>query len=172
MGRFMNSGTWVVAFFVALIALGWTIGNCKAVSAQAAEQAAKPEASGEGSGELTGFWRLVSFESFAEDGTVTKRAMTGRIMYDGHGNMSAQLMPQGKNLEGENRRTRRYVAYFGAYEVDSERGIVTHRPEGSVIFPWVGGELVRYYSFSDGYLELSLKNSERVMGRLTWERIE
>lgn len=123
-------------------------------------------------GKFTGHWRLVSYENFAEDGTVTKREMTGRILYDGQGSMSAQLMPQGEDLEGENRRTRGYVAYFGPYEIDAEQGTVTHRPEGSTIFPWVGGELVRYYSFSDGNLELSLKDEERVTGTLTWERIE
>lgn len=123
-------------------------------------------------GKFTGHWRLTSYENFAEDGTVTKREMTGRIMYDGQGSMSAQLMPQGEDLEGENRRTRGYVAYFGPYEIDAEQGTVTHRPEGSTIFPWVGGELVRYYSFSDGNLELSLKDEERVTGTLTWERIE
>lgn len=127
---------------------------------------------GDVSARLVGHWRLVSFENFAEDGGVTKRPISGRIMYDAQGNMAAQLMPGGDAVEVENRRTRRYVAYFGAYEVDAEREIVTHRPEGSVIFPWVGGELVRYYSFSDGRLELSLKNEGRVTGTLTWERIE
>ena len=128
--------------------------------------------SGDVAGRFIGHWRLMSFENFAEDGSVAKREMTGRIMYDGQGNMSAQLMPQGEDLEGENRRTRGYVAYFGAYEIDREQGTVTHRPEGSTIFPWVGRELVRYYSFSEGNLELSLKNGERVTGTLTWERIE
>lgn len=130
------------------------------------------DASGDVAGQFIGHWRLMSFENFAEDGSVAKREMTGRIMYDGQGNMSAQLMPQGEDLEGENRRTRGYVAYFGAYEIDREEGTVTHRPEGSTIFPWVGGELVRYYSFSDGHLMLSLKDGERVTGTLTWERIE
>ncbi len=49
---------------------------------------------------------------------------------------------------------------------------MTHRAKGSTIFPWVGDELVRCYSFSDGNLELSLKDEERVTGTLTWERIE
>lgn len=130
------------------------------------------DGSGDVAGLFVGHWRLISYENFGEDGSVTKREMTGRIMYDGQGNMSAQLMPQGDAVEVENRRTQRYVAYFGTYEIDPEQGTVTHRPEGSTIFPWVGGELVRHYSFSDGNLELSLKNEERVTGTLTWERIE
>lgn len=89
---------------------------------------------------------------------MTTREMTGRIMYDGHGNMSAQLMPQGEDHEGENRRTQGYVAYFGVYEIDPEQGTVTDRPKGSTIFLWVGDELVRYCSFSDGNLDLSFKD--------------
>ena len=130
-------------------------------------------AEGDVESRFTGHWRLVSFENFAEDGTANPRAMTGRIMYDGRGNMSAQLMPKGENLEGESRRTKGYVAYFGSYEIDTKAERVTHRPEGSNIFPWVGGELPRYYGFVDGNLTLSLKNDEgRVTGTLTWERIE
>ena len=120
---------------------------------------------------FTGHWRLVSFENFSEDGTVSVRDMTGRIMYDGRGNMSAQLMPQGDAEAGDDRRTRGYVAYFGRYTLDEEAGSVTHSVEGSNILPWVGRGLVRYYGFSDGNLTLSLKNDDRVTGTLTWERI-
>jgi len=139
---------------------------------EAPRSAEEAEASKDVSASFVGHWRLVSYENFTEDGSVVKRPISGRIMYDAQGNMAAQLMPEGDVVEVEDRRTRRYVAYFGSYEVDSERGIVTHRPEGSVIYPWVGGELQRYYSFSNGRLELSLKNDERVTGTLTWERIE
>lgn len=128
-------------------------------------------AQGADSAKFTGHWALVSFENFAEDGTVTERAMTGRIMYDGNGNMSAQLMPKGEDLAGENRRTRGYVAYFGDYTIDEDVGSVTHHVKGSNIFPWVGTGLVRFYEFADGHLMLSLKSGDRVTGTLTWERI-
>ncbi len=136
------------------------------------EELGEAGASGDASARLVGHWRLVSYENFAEDGSVVERPISGRIIYDAQGNMAAQLMPGGDAVEVEDRRTQRYVAYFGSYEVDPERGVVLHRPEGSVIYPWVGGELRRYYSFSDGRLELSLKNDERVTATLTWERIE
>ncbi|MCH8205094.1 MAG: lipocalin-like domain-containing protein [Candidatus Hydrogenedentes bacterium] len=184
MGRFEKWGGWLAALVVALAAIG-LVGAVRGdvdsdrEPAEADQRIAAQEGSpgaadepGDVAARFEGHWRLLSFENFAEDGTVSARAMTGRILYDGRGNMSAQLMPQGEDLEGENRRTRGYVAYFGRYEIDAERGIVTHRPEGSTIFPWVGRELVRYYSFSEGNLELSLKNGERVTGTLTWERIE
>ena len=122
---------------------------------------------------FTGHWRLVSFENFAADGTATSREMSGRIMYDGRGNMSAQLMPTGDTVTAaENRRTEGYVAYFGGYTIDESAGIVTHSVEGSNIFPWVGTDLVRHFDFSDGKLLLSLKSDDRVTGTLTWERIE
>ena len=213
MGRVGKWGGWLLAFVVALMALGWTNAPgqdserhleiaarleesrktaLQSLSAQARElsevrrelEIAREQVADLEDGDdvareaedeaekFRGHWRLVSYENFAEDGSVTKRDMSGRIMYDGRGNMSAQLMPQGENLRSENRRTRGYVAYFGSYDIDVERGTVTHRPEGSNIFRWVGGELLRYYSFSDGKLELSLKNEERVTGTLTWERID
>lgn len=122
---------------------------------------------------FTGHWRLVLWETFAADGTATIQAYSGRILYDGRGNMSAQLMPKGDDAEeGEYRRTRGYVAYFGTYAIDEYAGTVTHSVEGSNIFPWVGTDLVRHYEFVDGNLRLSLKDGERVTGSLTWERIE
>lgn len=150
--------SWAIWTSMLLVAAIWPAG----VSGQDEDVAAK----------FVGHWRLVSFENFAEDGTVTARRMSGRILYDAHGNMSAQLMPTGDVETAENRRTRGYVAYFGAYEIDTEAGSVTHRPEGSNIQPWVGGELVRYFDFVDGKLTLSLKSDGRVTGTLTWERIE
>lgn len=122
--------------------------------------------------QFVGNWRLVSFESFGENGEVTQREMVGRIMYDKDGNMAAQLMPTNSRQEPENGRVPGYVAYFGAYEVDVDAGTVTHHPEGAVFTRWVSGELVRHFEFTDDRLLLSLKNGDRVTGTLTWERIE
>ena len=121
--------------------------------------------------QFVGNWRLVSFESFGQNGEVTRRDMVGRIMYDKDGNMAAQLMPTNSRQEPENGRVPGYVAYFGTYEVDVDEGTVTHLPEGAVFTRWVSGELLRYFEFRDERLLLSLKNDGRVTGTLTWERV-
>ena len=54
--------------------------------------------------QFVGNWRLVSFESFGQNGEVTRRDMVGRIMYDKDGNMAAQLMPTNSRQEPENGR--------------------------------------------------------------------
>ena len=108
MGRFGKWGGWLAALVVGLAAIG-LLGAAQGGSPGAADEP------GDVAARFEGHWRLLSFENFAEDGTVSARAMTGRILYDGWGTMSAQLMPQGEEFEQVNRRTWGYVAYFGGY---------------------------------------------------------
>lgn len=128
---------------------------------------------------FVGNYELVSFETFGEDGAVTRRETVGRIMYDAAGNMAAQLMPRnrpevpsGAGAEERWAANRGYTAYFGRYEVDWHLGQVTHKVRGSVRQSWVGRDLVRYFEFEDELLKLSLKRDNRVTGTLTWRRID
>ena len=46
---------------------------------------------------LTGNWRLLSFENFDDKGAARPGGYSaGRLMYDAHGNMAAQLTRQGR----------------------------------------------------------------------------
>jgi Lipocalin-like domain len=131
---------------------------------------------------LVGHWRLVGFVNIDEKGVERPGAYdAGRIMYDAHGNMAAQLSRNGRAKLGampsEAERAAAYsgfLAYYGRYTVDTGTGRVTHHVEGSTNPNWPGTDLVRYYAFSadDSRLMLSLKNAEgRITGTLTWERM-
>jgi Lipocalin-like domain len=131
---------------------------------------------------LTGNWRLVSTENFDEKGVARPgNYASGRIMYDAHGNMAAQLTRDGRRpLSAKPTDAERaeaysgFLAYYGRYAVDESKGLVTHHVEGSTNPNWVKTTLTRWYAFSpDGNrLMLSLKNDAgRLTATLTWERL-
>ena len=102
-------------------------------------------------------------------------------MYDGHGNMAAQLMRNGRKplstppTEAERAAAySSFLSYYGRYKVDPASNRVSHHVEGSTNPNWLNTVLTRYYVFSpDGRrLMLSLKDAPgRVTGTLTWERL-
>ena len=131
---------------------------------------------------LVGNYRLVRFVNIDEQGVERPAAYeAGRIMYDAHGQMAAQLSRSGREklspMPSEAERATAYggfLAYYGRYTIDAANSRVTHHVEGSTNPNWPGTDLVRYYAFSpdDSRLMLSLKNAEgRITGTLTWERI-
>ncbi|MDH3271867.1 MAG: lipocalin-like domain-containing protein [Gemmatimonadota bacterium] len=125
---------------------------------------------------FAGHYELVSFESFRANGDVVDMQYVGRIMYDGHGNMSAIGMP--KNLPERARQSDENVqagfAYWGTVSFDVPNGIVIHHVQGSPTRgSWPGVDNVRHFRFTDdGLLKLSIKNEEgRTTSTLTWRRI-
>jgi YD repeat-containing protein len=131
--------------------------------------------------QLVGSYKLVSFVNIDQNGVTTKSPFTiGQISYDAAGRMSAQLMREGRARlttpqSSEAERAAAYsgfISYFGRYTIDAEKGTVTHHVEGGMSPNMVGAELVRYYEFSpdNKSLFLSVKNGERVTGRLQWDR--
>jgi hypothetical protein len=114
---------------------------------------------------LVGNWKLVSFDSFDAAGKASPGSLNeGWIMYDEHGNMACQLMWRGE--------PHRHTAYYGKYQIDPEKGTVTHLVEGAWREDWLGTSQVRYFAFSNAgnRLMLSVKTDDRVTGTLTWER--
>jgi hypothetical protein len=134
--------------------------------------------------QLIGTYKLISYVSYDQNGNTTKQPYSaGQISYDAAGRMSAQLMradvPAASGAQAAGAQGGRggggstgYVAYFGRYEIDAEKGIVTHHVEGSVSPNMLGSAMPRYYELSpDGAtLFLQTKNGERVTGRLQWDR--
>ena len=133
---------------------------------------------------LVGSYKLISYISYDQNGVASKLPYAaGQISYDAANRMSAQLMrdpaasPQpdagrgAANGRGGGTNSG-YIAYFGHYEIDVEKGIVTHYVEESVSSNMVGQGMPRYYEFSpDGAsLFLMVKNGDRVTGRLQWDR--
>jgi Lipocalin-like domain len=132
---------------------------------------------------LVGNWRLVSFVNIDEKGVERPGGYdAGRLMYDAHGHMAAQLMRNGRaRLSTPSTEAERataysgYIAYYGRYEIEPSAARITHKVEGSTNPNWVPTDLVRYYRFADNdhRLMLSLKNADgRITGTLTWERVK
>lgn len=131
--------------------------------------------------QLVGSYRLVWYRSYDASGKETVLPYTfGQISYDRAGRMSAQLVRSGQARfagpqPSEAERLAAYgsfISYFGAYEIDPVRRAVTHHVEGSMNPNMVGSHLTRYFEFSpDGKsLFLSVKDGDRVTGRLQWDR--
>lgn len=130
---------------------------------------------------LVGAWTLVSWESTAEDGTVTKPYgdnAAGQIVYTADGRMSAQLMRPGRDFSDRESLTSAEVlggffSYYGTYTVDD--GVVTHHVEGALLPSWVGTPRPRAFTF-DGSDRVTLSTAPdpgRTAGNvsvLVWER--
>lgn len=130
---------------------------------------------------LVGSYRLVWYNSYDAAGKETKLPYTfGQISYDRAGRMSAQLVRDGQQKFAGAQPTDQerltaygsFISYFGAYEIDPVKRAVTHHVEGSMNPNMVGSHLTRYFEFSpDGRsLFLSVKDGDRVTGRLQWDR--
>jgi hypothetical protein len=140
--------------------------------------------------QFVGSWGLVSAEFRNENGEVSfplGHRIIGQLMYDGAGNMSAQLInidrPRFSSgdwlrgtpaeiitaFEGQN-------AYFGLFDVDDAKGIVTHHVKCSSFPNWVGQDNVRYFQFSDNHLILRtvpmLIGGKKLIGELVWEKTD
>jgi hypothetical protein len=110
----------------------------------------------------------------------------GVISYDKSGHMSVHLMtPHRVNFEKADKALctaaeaeaaiRSYDAYFGTYEVDEVRKIITHHVIGSLLPNWSGTAQPRFYDFSGNRLILTTKEilyaGRKVRGFMTWQRI-
>jgi hypothetical protein len=132
--------------------------------------------------QLIGSYKLVSYETYGPDGAVTRTPYTvGQISYDSAGRMSAQLMREERQkLSSPATDVERaaayagFISYFGHYDLDAEKRTVTHHVEGALSPNMVGNALVRHFEFSpDGKsLFLSVKDGERVTGKLRWDRYQ
>lgn len=131
--------------------------------------------------QLIGSYRLVWYVSYDREGRETKLPYSAsQISYDRAGRMSAQLMRDDRprfasNPPTEAERAAAYstfTSYFGRYVIDPDKRTVTHLVEGSLSPNTVGRGLVRHFEFSpDGRtLFLSVKDGDRVTGRLRWDR--
>jgi hypothetical protein len=127
--------------------------------------------------QLVGNWELISYVSYDSDGRARDVGYTGRIVYDGLGNMSAIGMPldvaHGSRAEGESSPTEGF-AYFATFAVDEKTRRVIHRVRGSPTnAAWVNTNLVLHYDLRGDVLALSARNAEgQTTGTFTWQRLE
>jgi len=142
-----------------------------------------------GKDEFVGTWKLVSLEVRQSDGQIVYpygRDVIGVISYDARGNMSVQLMrsdrpafaindPQKGTPEEIKAAFEGFISYFGTYEIDEEKGAVTHRVRGSSFPNWVGSDQIRFFEFSGNRLTLRARPIQlggiAATSLLIWERV-
>lgn len=117
---------------------------------------------------VVGTWALVATEWRRSDGKHANpfgAGAVGVVIYDGAGNMSAQVMRAGRPETPPGQQTgidtamanatAGYIAYFGTYEVDEGAGTILHHVAGSAFPAWVGLDVTRRFSIDGDRLTLS-----------------
>ena len=113
---------------------------------------------------LVGSWQLVSYEDRDDAGRVVHPygdAPAGRLMYDTAGRMAVQMMKQPPpevasddwdkfTVEEKVALFDGYVAYFGRYEFDAARSVVTHLAEADLSRLYIGRREERHVDLLDG----------------------
>jgi lipocalin-like protein len=139
---------------------------------------------------LIGTWRLVTYEgrdSVGQPQYPIGQNVTGQLIYDANGNMSAHIMRSDRPTfaandirQGTDTEVRAafegHTSYFGTYTLNPTIQTVTHHVQGCSYPNWIGNDLVRYYKFDDGRLVLStpslVSRGESLEFVMTWERAD
>src|SRR5262245_43015696 len=127
-GAMARASRWVTAIILVFGCIGSSVG-----AQQRLDEATVRK-------QLVGTYKLISYYSYDQSGAATKlNYAVGQIAYDAAGRMSAQLMMAGRPQAGRGApdaerlaALQGYVAYFGHYTIDAEKGIVYHHVEGSI----------------------------------------
>lgn len=139
--------------------------------------------------QLIGTWKLINACSIRQsDGEVEYpfgKQSVGQIMYDSAGNMSVVIMRPERPKSSMNDKSQAtneeiksafdgFEAYFGTYEIDEEKEIVSHHIVGSLFPNWEGMTQTRFAEFSGNQLTLKTPpmpyGGATVTGTLIWER--
>jgi hypothetical protein len=141
---------------------------------------------------LVGAWKLVAWEatrvSNGDKRLPFGKSLDGRMLYDAHGNMSAQVtqvhrQPFVTDFMGGARPDEMqlafhtYIAYFGKYSIDQEQKVVTHHVEGSLFPNWVGTQQTREFSLEGNRLSLrtppmAMNAGYKEIHTLVWEKVQ
>jgi lipocalin-like protein len=137
---------------------------------------------------LVGTWSVRAIEIADSAGrTVDISRPVGLIVYTPEGRMAVQIMvlprpvvppvPEGPDEvtawspEQVRRVVETYDAYFGTYDVDETRHIVTHRVEGELRPNYVGAAYARRYEVDGDRLVLSPTSPDEHW-RVLWDRVK
>jgi hypothetical protein len=111
--------------------------------------------------------------------------VSGQLVYDAGGNMSAHVMGNDRPLFAANDAARGtdaevraafegHASYFGTYTIDLATQTVTHHVQGSSYPNWISTDQLRHFEFDGSRLLLSaplLFGGQSLEYVLTWERI-
>jgi hypothetical protein len=139
--------------------------------------------------QLIGTWKLISACSIRQsDGEVQypfSKHPVGQIMYDSAGNMSVIVMLPERpkfSINDKSQATNEEIksafdgfeAYFGTYEIDEEKEVVSHHIVGSLFPNWEGMTQTRFAEFSGNQLTLKTPpipyGGATITYTLVWER--
>lgn len=139
--------------------------------------------------QLVGVWVLVSYTNQQPDHKDTYPfgpCPQGFLIYTSEGFVSAQLMKPGRPAfrsadwhhatpEEYQNSGSGYIAYCGIYEVDEEKGSVTHTPSVSLLPNLIDGHHIRLIDLHGDFLTLrtigtAVPNGLSVTNRLEWKR--
>ncbi|PYL02793.1 MAG: hypothetical protein DME32_05575 [Verrucomicrobia bacterium] len=138
---------------------------------------------------LLGTWRLVSFEALDSKGErqfPLGKQVSGQLVYDAAGNMSAHVMRNDRPRFATNDPERGtdaevraafegHGSYFGTYTIDLARQTVTHQVWGASYPNWIGSDQVRHFKFDGSRLLLStpplVSGAQSLEYVAIWERI-
>ncbi|MCK4869902.1 MAG: lipocalin-like domain-containing protein [Gammaproteobacteria bacterium] len=110
---------------------------------------------------ILGSWVLMESRLFDEDKkpvTDPLAGSSGIIEYSENNRMSVQIVPRdyAKRCAKQELSANDYHAYFGSYFIDENKGIVTHKVEGSNHFAMIGKDLARKVTFFNDNTSLTL----------------
>ncbi len=119
--------------------------------------------------DFVGTWKLISAiaQRIDEDSVhFFGENPYGRLMYDNNGNMSVFIMRTGRSKFASDDRMGGSAEeikeafegtsiYCGTYEINEDKGTVTHHVEGDVFPNWEGTDQVRFLELSGNQLTLS-----------------
>jgi lipocalin-like protein len=133
---------------------------------------------------LIGTWMLTGYVLQRANGDVQYpfgSAPTGTLSYRGDRTMDAQIMgtarPKITRLEATDSEKATendsYIAYFGTFDVDTQKHIVTHHVVGSLDTGRIGMDQVRHYKLEGD--RLTLVTTSEVLGEhyvyiISWRR--
>lgn len=131
--------------------------------------------------QFVGSYRLAWYRSYDAAGRETTLPWaSGQISFDRAGRMSVFLVGRDRPRfasasPGESERAAAYAsftAYFGGYDIDPAKRSITYHVEGALNPGLTGTELTRFFEFTNGgaTLFLTIKEGERVIGRLQWDK--
>jgi hypothetical protein len=133
---------------------------------------------------IVGTWKLVHSLANDKEGNVTYpfgRDAVGYIIYSECGRMSVQICRKQRSpfsndklkkatAEDAMALTQDYLAYFGRYEIDEEKRIVSHSLEGALCPNFVGSTLQRQFEFYDNKMSLRPYN-DGTDREILWEKL-
>ena len=139
---------------------------------------------------LTGTWELITRTTVTAGGREIPPRFGDAIalvIYDGHGNFSAQFMRKDRragdpdaesdapSATNNSRSVGGYDAYFGRYVVDDDTGSVTQTLTGSLSLENVGQVLTRRMSVANDELTIRVdtttEDGEAAVLTLRWRRV-